>query len=84
LLARKNPFPARDIPAAMSALSREEPPQARQSAAQTLLHWKADPDLAGIRNEAALAKRPEAEQKACRALWAEVGALLKKSQDAKH
>jgi hypothetical protein len=41
------------------------------------------PDLAGLRDEVALAKLPVDEQKACRALWAEVDALLKKAQDAK-
>ena len=38
-----------------------------------------DPDLAGIRDEAALVKLPEEEQKAFRTLWAEVEALLKKA-----
>jgi hypothetical protein len=48
------------------------PPQARQFVAQTLQHWKIDPDLAGIRDAAALAKLPEAERNACQALWGEV------------
>ena len=43
------------------------PPEARRSVAKTLQHWKADTDLAGIRDEAALAKLPEDERKACRA-----------------
>src|SRR5262249_28535554 len=34
------------------------PPRARQFVAQTLQHWKADPDLAGIRDQAAIAKLP--------------------------
>ncbi len=59
------------------------PPQARQSISETLQHWKADRDLAGLRDPAALGKLPEDEQKACRALWAEVDALLKKARDAK-
>jgi len=50
--------------------------QAHQSVSQTLQHWKSDSDLAGLRDSAALAKLPEDEQKACRALWAEVDALL--------
>ena len=53
------------------------------SIAQTLQHWKADPDLAGLRDPAALAKLPEDEQNACRALWAEVDALLTKARDTK-
>jgi Flp pilus assembly protein TadD len=47
---------------------------------QTLRHWKDDADLAGLRDEAALKALPEEEQKACRALWAEVDALLRKAQ----
>jgi hypothetical protein len=45
---------------------------------QTLRHWKVDSDLAGIRDETALKALSEDEQKACRALWAEVDALLAK------
>jgi serine/threonine-protein kinase len=60
------------------------PPQARRFVVQTLQHWKADADLAGIRDQAALANIPGGEQKAYRALWAEVDALLRKSQEAKH
>jgi hypothetical protein len=37
--------------------------------------------LAGLRDEAALAKLPEDEQEACRALWAEVDALLTKARE---
>ena len=42
----------------------------------TLLHWKSDPDLAGIREPDAMARLPAAERAACRTLWAEVNALL--------
>jgi tetratricopeptide (TPR) repeat protein len=66
--------------AAWSKIPVSGPPQARQSVAQTLQHWKADLDLAGMRDPAALAKLPEAEQNACRALWAEVDALLAKAR----
>ena len=59
------------------------PPQAKQGITQTLRHWKADTDLAGIRDEPALPKLPDAEHKACRAFWAEVDGLLKKCSDAK-
>jgi hypothetical protein len=44
-----------------------------------LQHWKADPDLIGIRDGPRLAKHPEAERKDGHALWAEVEALLKKA-----
>lgn len=51
------------------------------SVIQQLNHWKHDNDLAGLRNEAALVDRPEAEQRACRALWGEVDELLSKAAD---
>ena len=53
--------------AAWSKVLESGPPQARQAISKTLQHWKADPDLAGIRDDAALAKLPADEQKACRA-----------------
>jgi len=54
-------------------------PQARSSVAEALQSWRVVPDLAGLRDQAALAKLPDDEQKACRALWAEVDALLAKT-----
>ena len=57
-----------------------EPRHVREAVGKTIQHWKGDPDLAGIREESALAKLPEEEQKACRALWAEVEVVLKKAQ----
>ena len=66
--------------AAWSKILESGPPQARPFIAQTLQHWKADPDLAGLRDPAALAELPEDEQKACRALWADVDALLARVQ----
>jgi hypothetical protein len=69
--------------AAWSKALETGPPEARPSIATTLQHWKADTDLAGIRDEPALAKLPDAEHKACRAFWAEVDGLLKKCSDAK-
>ncbi len=65
---------------AWSKILESGSPQVRQSITQTLQHWKAESDLAGIRDEPALGKLPEAEQKACRALWAEVEALLAKAK----
>jgi hypothetical protein len=41
-----------------------------------LRHWQTDPDLAGLREAATLAKLPEAERKRCRQFWAEVTQLL--------
>jgi serine/threonine protein kinase len=51
----------------------------KANVAPTLQHWKADADLAGIRDEKELAKLPEDERKDWRALWAEVDTLLKKA-----
>ena len=56
-------------------------PQDRATVQQTLSHWQKDTDLAGIREPAALAKLPAAEQAACKKLWADVAALLKKAAD---
>ncbi len=47
--------------------------------AKTLEHWREDTDLAGIRDDARLAKLSEAERAAFRKLWADVDALLKKA-----
>jgi eukaryotic-like serine/threonine-protein kinase len=54
-------------------------PQARPFIVQTLQHWKADADLAGIRDPERLAKLPESERQRLRAFWAEVDALLAKA-----
>jgi serine/threonine-protein kinase len=66
---------------AWAKILQSAPPQARQAIAQTLQGWKADSDLASIRDPAALAKLPADEQNACRALWAEVDALLAKARN---
>jgi WD40 repeat protein/tetratricopeptide (TPR) repeat protein len=58
-----------------------DPSEARAAIEETLSRWQKDPDLAGIRDGAALAKFPAEEQKAFTQLWADVGALLKKAQD---
>jgi tetratricopeptide (TPR) repeat protein/tRNA A-37 threonylcarbamoyl transferase component Bud32 len=47
---------------------------------QTLEHWQKDTDLASVRDAAAVAKLPEAEQKAWRQLWVDVAALLKQAR----
>src|SRR5262249_28504105 len=47
---------------------------------RTLAHWQEDPDLAGLRDEAALDKLPAEERAACERLWADVAALLKKAE----
>jgi hypothetical protein len=45
-----------------------------------LRHWKADGDLAGLRDPEALARLPAEEQQSCRKLWSEVDAILAKAQ----
>jgi hypothetical protein len=51
----------------------------RAAIARTPQHWQLDSDLAGIRDDAELAKLPEPERAAFRKLWADVDALLKKA-----
>jgi serine/threonine-protein kinase len=41
--------------------------------------WKFDPQLAGLRDPAAVAKLPAEEQAACKQLWTDVEALLKRA-----
>jgi tetratricopeptide (TPR) repeat protein len=53
-------------------------PEAKALVNQILRHWKADTDLAGIRDETVIKTLSNDEQKACRALWAEVDTLLAK------
>jgi tetratricopeptide (TPR) repeat protein len=69
---------------AWSRLAEGGTPQARAAAARALAWWLEDPDLAGLRDESALANLPAAERDACRQLWADVAALLRRvSQAAK-
>ena len=56
---------------------------ARQALFKELDHWKKYTDLAGIRDEAALAKLAEGEREAFRALWADVEALRVKAGGGK-
>ena len=46
----------------------------------TLKHWESDRDLAGVRDEAQLAKLPEREQKEWQRFWSEVAALFNKAE----
>ena len=64
--------------AAWSKVLESGPPQARPVVAPTLKHWKEDTDLAGIRDDAALAKLPQEERAACKQLWGDVDGLLSK------
>jgi WD40 repeat protein/serine/threonine protein kinase len=55
-------------------------PAARAAVQRTMKHWQGDPDLAGIRDAAALATLPAAERAAFTTLWDDVAALLKKAR----
>jgi hypothetical protein len=65
---------------ARTKISEGGPPPARYAISKKLNQWKAEVDLAGLRDAAALSKLIEDEQKACRALWAEVDASLTECQ----
>ncbi len=54
-------------------------PQTRDQLKKTLAHWKEERDLVGLREEAELAKLPDAERHACQVLWTDVDMLLKKA-----
>jgi hypothetical protein len=54
-------------------------PEARGHVVQTLRHWQQDSDLAGLRNETAMAQLPESERETLRQFWAEVRALVTKA-----
>ncbi len=56
-------------------------PQDRPFILESLSHWKQDSDLAGIRDEAALAELPADERTAFTKLWADWAALLKKAEE---
>jgi hypothetical protein len=60
---------------AMHARQLEDPKE-RGAVPGYLRLWQAEADLAGIRDPDKVTKLPESEQKACRALWADVDALL--------
>jgi tetratricopeptide (TPR) repeat protein len=63
---------------ARQAASDEEADRARVR--QTLGHWQSDTDLAGVRAPEALAKLPQKERVDWQKLWADLEALLLKSQ----
>jgi hypothetical protein len=55
-------------------------PGAREQVARAMQHWRKDPDLAGVREPDALARRPEPVRAAWRTLWADVEALRKRAE----
>jgi hypothetical protein len=66
---------------AWAKTSGEGTVQTRQLAAQALQAWQKAPDLAGLRDRAALDKLPAAERDAWQRLWADVGDLLRRAQE---
>jgi hypothetical protein len=50
---------------------------------QTLQHWQQDADFAGIRDPDAVATMQIDEQEACKKLWADVEAVLKRVEEKK-
>jgi hypothetical protein len=68
--------------AAWAKVFETGPAPLKAAIAPTLRHWKADTDLAGLREADALAKLPEAERKDWQALWANDDALLARAQTA--
>jgi hypothetical protein len=50
---------------------------------KTLAQWRADPDLAGLREPAALDRFPAAEREEYRRLWRGVDDVIKRSQAPK-
>ncbi len=59
-----------------SKVLRRGSPEDRARIRQALEHWKQDPDLAGIRAPAALARLSEPERRRWQALWARTDALI--------
>ena len=55
-------------------------PGNKELVAKTLEHWKTDADLAGVREEKALAALPEAERAEWQSLWDDVAALIQKTR----
>jgi hypothetical protein len=54
-------------------------PRDRQEGQAELLHWKRNPDLVGVRDKAAVAKLPAADQQAWLSFWAELAATRKRA-----
>jgi serine/threonine-protein kinase len=59
-----------------STIVQSGPPVVKEFVSLRLRRWKADPDLAGVRDADALNDLPETDRRAWRAFWAEVDALI--------
>jgi serine/threonine protein kinase/tetratricopeptide (TPR) repeat protein len=62
--------------AALNAVLDKNPAAAQASVQGALRHWQSNPDLAGLRDAAALATLPEVERQACRQFWIDVAKVL--------
>ena len=68
--------------AAWSQALESGPSRCRRPIIGTLRHWKADPDLVGLREQGPLSGLREDERNACRALWAWVDAMLARASQS--
>jgi serine/threonine-protein kinase len=68
--------------AAWATTLDSDSPFARNLAKRMLTNWQTDPDLAGLREPARLKMLAADERKGFLALWAEVGAVLARCEDA--
>jgi tetratricopeptide (TPR) repeat protein len=64
--------------AAWAALAEKATPQDSKRGSRALRRWRQDPALGGLRDKGELARLPKAERQACRDLWAEVDAVLRR------
>jgi hypothetical protein len=55
-------------------------PAERAEVQRTMQHWQRVPDLAGVRDPAALARLPADERQAWQKFWADVAESLKKAE----
>ncbi|MDE2508468.1 MAG: hypothetical protein KGM43_14740 [Planctomycetota bacterium] len=62
-------------PATWTKIFASGPTEERADIVQTLRHWQEDADLAGIRDEKALTKLPQAERAALNRLWTDVATI---------
>ena len=72
----------KDELAAWTKVLDSGPPETKARIASTLQHWKADADLAGIRDEKELAGLSQQERAALKQLWSDVDQVLTKAPGA--
>jgi Flp pilus assembly protein TadD len=65
---------------ARSRVLDKQPTKDRPLVSRTLELWRADPDLASVRDAGALTRLPEKDRQSWRAFWSDVDALLRKSK----